>query len=109
MVMAIVGRGSSIYALVDKMTEKTRILVIGLDGATFNLLLPWMEKGHLPFLKSFKEKGAWGYLETTVPVLTGAALPSFYTGQNPARTGIFHFVNMTVVGSIEQCIRRACG
>ncbi len=74
------------------MSKEIKILIIGLDGATFDLLDPWMENGELPFLAKFQKEAAKGYLKTTIPVLTGAALPSFYTGQNPARTGVFHFV-----------------
>ena len=37
------------------MTKKT--VLVGLDGATFTLLDPFMEQGVMPFLKSFAERG----------------------------------------------------
>ena len=37
-----------------------KVLVIGLDGATFDLLRPWMAEGHLPNLKRLMQAGASG-------------------------------------------------
>ena len=34
----------------------SKVVVIGLDGATFTLLKPWMEQGRLPFFKSLIER-----------------------------------------------------
>lgn len=71
---------------------KEKVLVIGLDGATFDLIMPWMKKGELPNLKKFKEKGIYGNLESTVPPLTGPAWSSFMTGKTPGKIGVFDFV-----------------
>lgn len=69
-----------------------KVLVIGLDGATFDLLKPWMAEGHMPFLKSLMDGGAHGDLESTMPPLTAAAWVSFATGVNPGKHGLFDFV-----------------
>ncbi len=69
-----------------------KVLVIGLDGATFDLLKPWMAEGHMPFLKSLIDGGAHGDLESTMPPLTAAAWVSFATGVNPGKHGLFDFV-----------------
>jgi predicted AlkP superfamily phosphohydrolase/phosphomutase len=34
-----------------------RVFVVGLDGATFDLLRPWMEAGHLPTLEKLAREG----------------------------------------------------
>ncbi|MCA1553256.1 MAG: alkaline phosphatase family protein, partial [Chloroflexi bacterium] len=69
-----------------------KVLVIGLDGATFDLLKPWMAEGHLPNLKRLMDTGASGELKSTMPPLTAAAWVSFATGVNPGKHGLFDFV-----------------
>lgn len=70
-----------------------RVFVIGLDGATFDLISPWAQAGHLPNLRRLTEIGAWGKLRTTIPPMTGPAWTSFMTGQNPGQHGIFDWIS----------------
>lgn len=74
------------------MTKK--LLVIGLDGASFNVLDPLIEKGYLPNLAKLIEGGARADLETTFPPITAVAWSSFMTGKNPGKHGIFEFVRL---------------
>src|ERR1044071_4329190 len=74
------------------MTKK--LLVIGLDGASFNVLDPLIEKGHLPNLAKLIRGGARAELETTFPPITASAWSSFMTGKNPGKHGIFEFVRL---------------
>lgn len=67
-------------------------MVIGLDGATFDLILPWVKEGYLPNFKKLMDGGSWGELESTMPPLTGPAWSSFITGKNPGKHGIFDFM-----------------
>jgi len=69
-----------------------RILVIGLDGATFDLILPWARERFLPNIDRLMRKGVWGELQSTIPPITGAAWVSFMTGRNPGKTGIYDFM-----------------
>ena len=52
------------------MKEKNRCIVIGLDGATFELINPLIKAGRLPTIKKMVEKGAHGVLKSTVPPLS---------------------------------------
>lgn len=70
-----------------------KVAVIGLDGATFDLLNPWIEQGKLPTFKRLMDTGCWGPLESTIPPLTAPAWTSFMTGKNPGKHGIFEFVD----------------
>lgn len=79
-------------------SEKLRVIVIGLDGATFDLILPWVREGHLPAFKRIIEEGAWGELQSTMPPLTGPAWSSFITGKNPGKHGIFDFMRRNQAG-----------
>ena len=68
-----------------------KLLVIGLDGASFNVLDALIEKGRLPNLASLVRDGARANLETTFPPITAVAWSSFMTGKNPGKHGIFEF------------------
>jgi predicted AlkP superfamily phosphohydrolase/phosphomutase len=68
-----------------------RLLIIGLDGATFDLIEPWAAEGHLPHLQRLMREGAWGPLRSTLPAMTFPAWSTMMTGVNPGRHGIFDF------------------
>lgn len=70
----------------------SRVLVIGIDGATFDLLRPWTEEGDLPTLATLMSEGAQGPLESTLPPVTSPAWPTFATGKNPGKHGVFDFI-----------------
>ena len=67
------------------------LLVIGLDGASLDLVRPWADEGRLPVLAALMKRGAWGRLRSTVPPATFPAWTSLVTGVNPGRHGIFDF------------------
>ncbi|MBC8276339.1 MAG: alkaline phosphatase family protein [Chloroflexi bacterium] len=70
-----------------------RLLVIGLDGATWDLAKPWVQTGQLPTLSHLMAEGIWGELESTIPYVTPVAWSSFATGKNPGKHGIYGFLN----------------
>jgi len=76
------------------MSEKRRVLVIGLDGATFGLLRPWMEEGSLPNLAAIARNGASGELQSTIPPNSAPAWTSFMTGMNPGKHGVYGFTRV---------------
>lgn len=69
-----------------------RAVIFGLDGATWDLLMPWVEKGLLPNIEKLLKKGAWGTISSTIPPVTGTAWASFATGRNPASHGCLNFL-----------------
>jgi predicted AlkP superfamily phosphohydrolase/phosphomutase len=69
-----------------------RVLVIGLDGVTFDLLGPWIEAGELPNLRRLMQEGASGKLRTTLPPISSSSWSSFLTGVNPGKHGLVDFV-----------------
>ncbi len=76
------------------MSEKGRVLIIGLDGATFDLLRPWMEDGSLPNLATIARNGASGELQSTIPPNSAPAWTSFMTGMNPGKHGLYGFTRV---------------
>ena len=73
------------------MTTIDRVFLLGLDGATFDLLGPWMDAGHLPNLSRLRQEGTWGELQSTRPPSTAPAWTACITGVNPGQHGIFDF------------------
>ena len=76
------------------MMKNPKVLVIGLDGGTWNLLKPWAERRKLPAFKKLMTAGVYGTSITTIPPVTGPAWVSFATGKNPGKHGIFDFVKL---------------
>lgn len=86
----------------SKMSNR-RLLVIGLDGATLDLLEPWADSGELPTLRQFKSYGVIGDLESVFPPVTPVAWASFITGKNPGKHGIPDF-GVRQEGSYERVV-----
>jgi len=73
----------------------SRVLVIGIDGGTFDLIRPWVRAGDLPHLARLMTEGVHGPLESTVPPVSSPAWPTFATGKNPGKHGVFDFIRPT--------------
>lgn len=69
-----------------------KTVVIGLDGATWDLLKPFTERGYMPTLKSLMERGITGGLRSTMPAMTAPSWTTFVTGKHPGHHGVFDFM-----------------
>ncbi len=76
----------------EKSNSGRKVLILGLDGGTFDYLGPRIEAGKLPNLARLVQTGSWGPLLSTVPPFTMPAWTSFMTGKNPGKHGIMSFV-----------------
>ncbi len=73
------------------MKPDDKVLIIGLDGATLRLILPWVKDGSLPNMAKFVNEGVYGDLLSTIPPHTPIAWTSFMTGTNLGKHGIYDF------------------
>jgi predicted AlkP superfamily phosphohydrolase/phosphomutase len=71
---------------------RSRLLIFGIDGGTFNVLEPMWAEGRLPHLARLRTEGASGVLSTVCPPLTAPAWATFQTGLQPGRHGVFDFL-----------------
>lgn len=69
----------------------TKVLILGLDGATPELVDRWVEENKLPYLKQIMEKGVYGKLKSVYPPISPAAWTTFATGYNPGKHGVYDF------------------
>ncbi len=79
---------------------ESKLLIVGWDGATFDLLEPWIQAGHLPNLAGLVQRGAHGRLLSVPNMNSGPAWTSVSTGLNPGKHGVFG-----LVGFIEDSYR----
>jgi predicted AlkP superfamily phosphohydrolase/phosphomutase len=69
----------------------SKVLIIGLDGATFDLIIPWINEGRLPNLARLMKEGSYGKLKSTPNKVSPEAWTSFSTGKNAGKHGIYMF------------------
>ncbi|WP_188979986.1 alkaline phosphatase family protein [Halocalculus aciditolerans] len=69
-------------------------VVVGLDGAHFEILEPWIDAGELPNLQRIFESGLTSDLESVLPPVTSPNWKAYSTGKNPGKFGIFWWENI---------------
>ncbi|MGM5482429.1 MAG: alkaline phosphatase family protein [Nanobdellota archaeon] len=67
--------------------------LIGLDGATFDVIDPMIKKGKLPNIKFLIRNGSSAVLKATHPPSTFPGWPTIATGINPGKHGVYGFFN----------------
>jgi predicted AlkP superfamily phosphohydrolase/phosphomutase len=73
------------------MPETPRVIVFGIDGGTWDLMLPLIKAGKLPAVKRLRDLGMYGQLKSTFPYSSFPAWTTAITGVNPGRHGITDF------------------
>ncbi len=73
-----------------------KVLVIGFDGATWDIIKPLTEQGSLPTFKNLIKESTWGYMESTIPPISIPAWISMFSGLTPEQLGMFDFINLTI-------------
>lgn len=76
--------------MVDKSNSK--VILFGIDGATWTLFNKFIEEGHLPTFQQVVKSGSYGTLMSTVPAVTVPSWTSMFTGVNPGKHGITDFI-----------------
>lgn len=70
------------------------VYVVGLDGAEWSLLRPWMDEGRLPALADLVADGVAGDLESTLPPVTFPAWKCYSTGKTPGKLGVYEWFSL---------------
>lgn len=68
-----------------------RIFLFGVDGLTYRVLHPMMERGLLPNFQRLRDEGVEAILKSTTPPVTPPAWTSIATGLAPAKHGVYDF------------------
>jgi len=74
----------------------SQTVVFGLDGASFELIEPWVAAGELPNVSRAIETGVTSDLSSVLPPVTSPNWKAYATGKNPGKLGIFWWENIDV-------------
>lgn len=106
----ITGNHPTHPAIPETGDTRTRVVFLGVDAATWDLVDEFRSNGKLPNLARLVRRGAYGNLESYVSTydptstsLTGgikspAAWTSMFTGKAPAKHGIRNFIYAMIPG-----------
>ncbi len=71
-----------------ELEPRPDLLVVGLDGATLDAVLPLAEQGRLPFFARLLKQGAYARLESFSPIEPAAQWTTLASGKLPFKHGI---------------------
>jgi predicted AlkP superfamily phosphohydrolase/phosphomutase len=96
-IVAVVAAAALFFAVGVLMGRKEsvfdrKIVILGFDGLSPEILEPMMEAGELPHFSELKESGSYSRLATTNPSQSPVAWTGFSTGQNPGKHGVYDFI-----------------
>jgi predicted AlkP superfamily phosphohydrolase/phosphomutase len=70
---------------------QSKLLLIGIDGGTFDVMDPLLRAGKLPHLSGLISRGCRAQLTSLIIPTSPLCWSSIVTGKNPGKHGIFHF------------------
>ena len=70
---------------------KRKVLVIGIDGATWNLFDEILNNGYMPYLKKLKDDGAYGIMTSSIPPISPSAWATIQTGIDAIHSNIYEY------------------
>jgi len=76
-----------------------RVVIFGLDGASFRVIDPLLRKGELPGFSNAIDRGVRSVLLSTVPDVTPPSWTSMTTGVNPGKHGVYDFLKVQEDGT----------
>jgi predicted AlkP superfamily phosphohydrolase/phosphomutase len=82
------------FNFLKKRKKDRNVVVVGLDGVPYTLLVDYMERGIMPELSRLSQTGKLYRMKSTLPEVSSVAWTSFMTGKNPGEHGIFGFMEI---------------
>jgi tetratricopeptide (TPR) repeat protein/predicted AlkP superfamily phosphohydrolase/phosphomutase len=76
----------------SRRTLEHPILLVGLDGADWQVAEPLIAGGRLPVLEGLRRRGAWGHMRSSMPMLSPLLWTTAATGKAPDEHGIIDFL-----------------
>ncbi len=70
--------------LLESLPAQRKVTLLGLEGTSFELLIPLIQQGKLPNFSWLLENGSWGRLQTLSPTDPFLLKESLFTGKNPS-------------------------
>ncbi|MEK9153199.1 MAG: alkaline phosphatase family protein [Patescibacteria group bacterium] len=73
---------------------KSKIVLIGLDGAPYGLVSDLANRGVMPNFQALKQQAIFAKMQAPLPAVSSVSWSSIITGQNPGQHGIFGFTDL---------------
>lgn len=80
-----------ILAVLIPMSSANDVVVVGLDGASKDLMAECLEENDYSNIEALRKEGSFRQMDSPLPPLTPVAMSSFLTGKNPGGTGVYGF------------------
>ena len=76
-----------------RLTDRSpgRVLLVGWDAADWQMIHPLVQRGLMPTLATMMDRGVWGNLATTRPILSPMLWNTIATGKRPIDHGVHGF------------------
>ena len=84
--------------LLPRRAATSRVIVLGFDGASPNLMEPLIAAGRLPALKRLREQGVYGRLASFRPTKSGVLWTSVATGKTMLKHGVVDWTHVDQAG-----------
>ena len=78
----------------NKKSKSRKLIVIGLDGTPYSFVQRMFSEGRMPNFQKLVSRGSIQRMNSVIPTISSVAWSSYMTGKNPAKHGIFGFVDM---------------
>lgn len=72
--------------------SRKKVLLLGLDGATWRIIQPLFAQGKLPNLQRLVHEGSSGVLKSLEPMVSPTIWTSIASGKRPEKHGVWDFV-----------------
>jgi predicted AlkP superfamily phosphohydrolase/phosphomutase len=83
-----------LLSFLKRRVSRKRVVVIGLDGVPYSLLIDYMDTGIMPEFSELCRKGKFLKINSSLPEVSSVAWSSFITGSNPGQHGVFGFMEL---------------
>lgn len=71
-----------------------KVLILGIDGVPYSFVKQLIQENKLPNFKKLFEIGCASPLKSILPTVSGVAWTAIFTGVNPAKFGVFGFLDL---------------
>ncbi|MGD8628609.1 MAG: alkaline phosphatase family protein [bacterium] len=72
-----------------------RTVILGVEAGSWNVILPFIERGDLPAFKRMMDEGSYGYLDCYGPRLSASSWSTIATGQRSEDHGVHEFASLS--------------
>jgi hypothetical protein len=97
----------AIAAAPAQSSHAPRVMVLGIDGATWDIVMPLIRRGDLPQIRGLMERGTWGVFRSYPKSFSPVVWTSIMTGRPQEEHGVYKIASERRVKSVWQIATEA--